>query len=75
MIWGNVFTVRSRMSNRNILDGLCWTKPTKLEWNDTEIAYGKPVRLKGQKLCADVRLHRLSRASHADGHGKRITID
>ena len=23
--------------------------------------------MKGQKLCADVRLHRLSRASHADG--------
>ena len=54
-------------TNRNILDGLCWTKPTKLEWNDTEIVYGKPIRLKGQKLCADVRLHRLSRASHADG--------
>jgi Transposase DDE domain len=54
-------------ANRNILDGLCWKKPTQLEWNDTELVHGKAIRLKGQKLSADVRLHRLSRVSHGDG--------
>jgi hypothetical protein len=53
-------------ANRNILDGLCWKKPTMLEWNDTELLHGKAIRLKGQKLSADVRLHRLHCASRTE---------
>ena len=51
--------------DRNVFQGINWTKPKLLPWDEETLIHGQGVRLKGQKKRVSIRMHRLDMPTRA----------
>lgn len=52
--------------NRTVYQGIHWTNPRHLTWDEHALTYGQPLRLKGQKKGVCIRMHRIDRSTRSE---------